>query len=116
MFPGVTFNGHVDSIAPASGQEFALLPPDNATGNFTKVGTTPAPPLANMVPVRPKPVKISTKISSTWPQPAQRVGVMKVHTAGALDQRFDDDPRDVLDMSGNEPIQLRRSSGVAGLR
>ena len=29
--------GHVDSIAPASGQEFALLPPDNATGNFTKI-------------------------------------------------------------------------------
>jgi membrane fusion protein, multidrug efflux system len=37
MFPGVTSNGHVGSIAPASGQEFALLPPDNATGNFTKV-------------------------------------------------------------------------------
>jgi len=37
MFPSVTFSGHVDSIAPASGQEFALLPPDNATGNFTKV-------------------------------------------------------------------------------
>src|SRR5262249_61743883 len=36
-FAGVTFKGHVDSIAPASGQEFALLPPDNATGNFTKV-------------------------------------------------------------------------------
>jgi membrane fusion protein (multidrug efflux system) len=36
-FPGVTFTGRVDSIAPASGQEFALLPPDNATGNFTKV-------------------------------------------------------------------------------
>jgi membrane fusion protein (multidrug efflux system) len=36
-YPGVTFSGHVDSIAPASGQEFALLPPDNATGNFTKV-------------------------------------------------------------------------------
>jgi membrane fusion protein, multidrug efflux system len=37
MFPGRTVRGHVDSIAPASGQEFALLPPDNATGNFTKV-------------------------------------------------------------------------------
>jgi membrane fusion protein (multidrug efflux system) len=37
MFPGATVHGHVDSIAPASGQEFALLPPDNATGNFTKV-------------------------------------------------------------------------------
>jgi membrane fusion protein, multidrug efflux system len=32
-----TVKGHVDSIAPASGQEFALLPPDNATGNFTKI-------------------------------------------------------------------------------
>jgi membrane fusion protein (multidrug efflux system) len=37
MFPGYVVHGHVDSIAPASGQEFALLPPDNATGNFTKV-------------------------------------------------------------------------------
>jgi membrane fusion protein, multidrug efflux system len=32
-----TVKGRVDSIAPASGQEFALLPPDNATGNFTKI-------------------------------------------------------------------------------
>jgi membrane fusion protein, multidrug efflux system len=37
MFPGTTAHGHVDSLAPASGQEFSLLPPDNATGNFTKV-------------------------------------------------------------------------------
>jgi membrane fusion protein, multidrug efflux system len=37
MFPGQRVHGHVDSVAPASGQEFALLPPDNATGNFTKV-------------------------------------------------------------------------------
>lgn len=31
------FMGRVDSISPASGAQFALLPPDNATGNFTKV-------------------------------------------------------------------------------
>ena len=37
MFPGKAVHGHVDSLAPASGQEFALLPPDNATGNFTKI-------------------------------------------------------------------------------
>jgi membrane fusion protein (multidrug efflux system) len=37
MFPGQVVHGHVDSLAPASGQEFALLPPDNATGNFTKI-------------------------------------------------------------------------------
>ncbi len=36
-FPGAIVHGHVQSIAPASGQEFALLPPDNATGNFTKI-------------------------------------------------------------------------------
>ena len=36
-FPGTTIRGHVQSLAPASGLEFALLPPDNATGNFTKI-------------------------------------------------------------------------------
>jgi membrane fusion protein (multidrug efflux system) len=36
-FPGRKLRGHVDSLSPASGLEFALLPPDNATGNFTKV-------------------------------------------------------------------------------
>jgi membrane fusion protein, multidrug efflux system len=36
-FPGRALRGHVQSFAPASGAEFALLPPDNATGNFTKV-------------------------------------------------------------------------------
>ena len=36
-FPGRAFRGHVLSVAPASGARFALLPPDNATGNFTKV-------------------------------------------------------------------------------
>jgi membrane fusion protein, multidrug efflux system len=36
-FPGVVLHGHVDSWSPASGADFSLLPPDNATGNFTKV-------------------------------------------------------------------------------
>src|SRR5579863_1052743 len=35
--PGVVFHGKVDQVAPASGSQFALLPPDNATGNFTKI-------------------------------------------------------------------------------
>jgi len=35
--PGITIKGHVEEIAPASGSQFALLPPDNATGNFTKI-------------------------------------------------------------------------------
>jgi membrane fusion protein, multidrug efflux system len=36
-FPGRKLRGHVLAFAPASGAEFALLPPDNATGNFTKI-------------------------------------------------------------------------------
>jgi membrane fusion protein (multidrug efflux system) len=36
-FRGVSLKGKVDQVAPASGSQFALLPPDNATGNFTKI-------------------------------------------------------------------------------
>jgi membrane fusion protein (multidrug efflux system) len=36
-FPEHDLVGRVDTIAPASGMEFSLLPPDNATGNFTKI-------------------------------------------------------------------------------
>lgn len=36
-FPGQTFKGYIDSFAPGTGAEFALLAPENATGNFTKV-------------------------------------------------------------------------------
>lgn len=35
--PGVTLNGRVERIGPATGSEFAVIKPDNATGNFTKV-------------------------------------------------------------------------------
>jgi membrane fusion protein (multidrug efflux system) len=36
-YPGRTFHGKVESLSPATGARFSLLPPDNATGNFTKV-------------------------------------------------------------------------------
>ncbi len=36
-FPGIVLHGRVSSLSPASGSQFSLLPPDNATGNFTKV-------------------------------------------------------------------------------
>src|SRR5579871_5262079 len=60
MFPGKPVHGHVDSLAPASGQEFALLPPDNATGNFTKV-------------VQRIPVKIALDASSIALRPGMSV-------------------------------------------
>jgi membrane fusion protein (multidrug efflux system) len=36
-FPDETFKGKIESISPATGAKFALLPPDNASGNFVKV-------------------------------------------------------------------------------
>jgi len=35
--PGVSFRGHVASLAPATGAQFSIIPPENATGNFTKI-------------------------------------------------------------------------------
>ena len=35
--PGHTFTGYIDSFSPGSGSTFALLPPENATGNYTKI-------------------------------------------------------------------------------
>ncbi len=37
VFPGRTFTGHVLSLAPATGAVFSVIPPENATGNFTKI-------------------------------------------------------------------------------
>jgi membrane fusion protein (multidrug efflux system) len=37
MLPGEIFHGHVASLAPATGAQFSVLPPENATGNFTKI-------------------------------------------------------------------------------
>jgi membrane fusion protein (multidrug efflux system) len=36
-YPGLIFTGSVESLSPATGARFSLLPPDNATGNFTKI-------------------------------------------------------------------------------
>lgn len=55
--PSRTFHGHVTEIAPASGSQFALLPPDNATGNYTKI-------------VQRIPVKISL-------DPGQQIGPLR---------------------------------------
>ena len=49
--PGKTFHGEVESISPSTGSTFTLLPPDNATGNFTKV--------VQRVPVRIKLTSLS---------------------------------------------------------
>jgi len=74
-FPGVVIAAIVDSIAPASGAQFSLLPPDNATGNFTKVVQRipvklrigPGSPLAGKL--RPGMSVIATILTDTTPPP-----------------------------------------------
>jgi membrane fusion protein, multidrug efflux system len=74
-FPEIAINAIVDSIAPASGAQFSLLPPDNATGNFTKVvqripvklRISPDNPLAGKL--RPGMSVIATILTDTTPPP-----------------------------------------------
>jgi membrane fusion protein (multidrug efflux system) len=70
-FPGDRLTGRVDSLSPASGQEFALLPAENATGNFTKI-------------VQRVPVKIVLERASLAPvQSRLRPGLSVVATVDA---------------------------------
>jgi len=74
-FPGIAITAVVDSIAPASGAQFSLLPPDNATGNFTKVvqripvklRISPDNPLAGKL--RPGMSVVATILTDTTPPP-----------------------------------------------
>jgi membrane fusion protein (multidrug efflux system) len=64
-YPGRIFHGYVESLSPATGAKFSLLPPDNATGNFTKI--------VQRIPVR---VRLDTPPDSAHPlRPGMSVDV-----------------------------------------
>src|SRR5262249_11172375 len=79
-YPGQTINGTIDSLAPGTGAQFALLPPENATGNFTKIvqrvpvkiALDPANPLtARLRPGLSVTATVDTRTApQTSPQPA----------------------------------------------
>jgi membrane fusion protein (multidrug efflux system) len=71
--PGHKFQGHVDSFSPGTGSTFALLPPDNATGNFTKI-------------VQRVPVKILFEPDSIRDFRNRLVPGLSVETEVSLDQ------------------------------
>jgi membrane fusion protein (multidrug efflux system) len=101
MFPGYVVRGYVDSIAPASGQEFALLPPDNATGNFTKV-------------VQRIPVKIA--LDHDDPLIELRPGMSVIPT---IQTRASDENRNIAAAklaNGNSAGACRLGSNNAGLK
>src|ERR1700760_4144913 len=85
MFPGKAVHGHVDSLAPASGQEFALLPPDNATGNFTKVvQRIPVKILLDASSVELRPVMSVIPTIQTQKHEPVSVGVLPLGTHSSI--------------------------------
>jgi membrane fusion protein (multidrug efflux system) len=74
-FPRQVLHGHVARISPASGSQFALLPPDNATGNFTKV--------VQRIPLRIEFDKGQPLIDSLLPGMS---AVTRIDTEGAIAQ------------------------------
>jgi membrane fusion protein, multidrug efflux system len=86
--PGRTLQGRVSSVAPASGSVFSLLPPDNATGNFTKI--VQRLPVRILVPaevaeqslLRPgMSVVVSVNTKPDAPAVTQRMGSAAVRTS-----------------------------------
>jgi membrane fusion protein, multidrug efflux system len=104
MFPGQIVHGHVDSLAPASGQEFALLPPDNATGNFTKV-------------VQRIPVKIALDASRN-PLVELRPGMSVIPTIETRSSPRSREPAAAskVSMTSGAPCDVKSQPFSAGLR
>ncbi|TIW42030.1 MAG: HlyD family secretion protein, partial [Mesorhizobium sp.] len=77
------FKGSVESLSPASGAQFALLPADNATGNFTRivqripVKVTFDPGQANLDRLRPGMSAVVVLSSATQDMTVARVGAPK---------------------------------------
>ena len=90
-YPDEPLLGHVESFAPASGAQFSLLPPDNATGNFTKIVqrvpvriALPADaPVAKLL----RPGLSVTVTVNTRHQPAQPGAAAADHLIGAAQAR-----------------------------
>lgn len=67
MYPGVTFDGEVDSISAGSGAVFSVLPPENATGNWVKVTQrfTVRVAIVNPSPADDRPLRVGASASVT---------------------------------------------------
>ena len=80
ILPGKVFHGHLDSLAPATGAQFSILPPENATGNFTKI--------VQRVPVRVHLDDADGRLGDLRPGLSVLVEVdTRAHEHGDADQR-----------------------------
>ena len=75
---GATLTGHVERISPATGSEFAVLPADNATGNFVKI--------SQRIPVRIK-IDQGQKLAQRL-RPGMSV-IVSIDTSAVLNEKAD---------------------------
>ncbi|HEY3357637.1 MAG TPA: HlyD family efflux transporter periplasmic adaptor subunit, partial [Polyangia bacterium] len=73
-YPGVTLHGRVESFSPATGARFALLPPENATGNFVKVVQRVPVRIELMEPPRDLPLRAGLSVEVTVDTKERAVG------------------------------------------
>jgi len=66
VYPDIVYRGHVESVAPGSGAAFALLPPENATGNWVKVvQRVPVRIALDEPPPADRPLRVSLSVVAT---------------------------------------------------
>jgi membrane fusion protein (multidrug efflux system) len=119
-YPGRPICGYVEAIAPAAGAEFALVPPDNATGNFTKivrrftVRIRFSPRDANASLARPgmsveTAVAVSTPDDASPGEPGNRVGC-------AFDPSKDMVERSLTKLPEHPGLGRARPQGSSGIK
>ncbi|WP_110685903.1 HlyD family secretion protein [Salinicola aestuarinus] len=100
-YPSVAFKGRVDSIAPATGTEFSLLPQDNATGNFNKI--------VQRVPVK---IRVTGPTDELWRLQAGLSVVPSVDTREVDGQAIYFDPAPELEDAPPEPRRPRDNNAA----
>lgn len=109
IYPGYTYDAHVDSISVGTGAAFALLPPENATGNWVKVvQRVPVKIVLNRPPPADKPLRIGLSVD---------VNIDIANTSGpllssTLQNRYEQ--KELNPGEGPESLQTRGQSAVPG--
>ncbi len=109
IYPGYTYDAHVDSISVGTGAAFALLPPENATGNWVKVvQRVPVKIVLNRPPPLDKPLRVGLSVD---------VNIDIADTSGpllssTLQNQYDQNQ--LTPGQGPERLQSRNQSAMPG--
>jgi len=107
IYPGFIFRGHVDSISVGTGAAFALLPPENATGNWVKVvQRVPVKVVLNEQPPPDKLLRMGLSVEVTVDITDKRGPLL----SSTLQQMYQDRQEIPWATPGSQPAQQQQSS------